>query len=117
MFGIILEHYKTLDSNEESYVFPILNETLSDPVKINNRIKNALKQFNKDLKSIGKKINHEGIITSYMARHSQAMVLKNSGVSVTSISEIMGHSSEKVTNVYLDKLDNSTLDKACEALL
>ena len=51
-----------------------------------------------------------------MARHSYATVLKRSGVPTSIICESLGHSSEKVTQIYLDNFENNQIDKAMELL-
>ena len=69
------------------------------------------------LKNIGKKLNVSTKITTYVARHSFATVLKRSGVNTSIISEAMGHSSEKVTQIYLDSFENDQIDEAMSNLL
>ena len=56
-------------------------------------------------------------LTTYVARHSFATVLKRSGVSTSIISESLGHSSEKTTQIYLDSFENSQIDAAMQNLL
>ena len=56
-------------------------------------------------------------LITYVARHSYATVLKRSGVSTSIISESLGHSSEKVTQIYLDSFENSQIDEAMKNLL
>ena len=53
----------------------------------------------------------------HVARHSFATVLKRSGVNTSIISEAMGHSSEKVTQIYLDSFENDQIDEAMSNLL
>lgn len=53
---------------------------------------------------------------TYTARHSYATVLKRAGVATSIICESLGHSSEKVTQIYLDGFENSQIDKAMENL-
>ena len=53
----------------------------------------------------------------HVARHSFATVLKRSGVSTSIISESLGHSSEKITQIYLDSFENSQIDAAMQNLL
>jgi integrase len=69
------------------------------------------------VKEIGKELGLPIDLTTYVARHSFATVLKRSGVSTSIISESLGHSSEKVTQIYLDSFENSQIDKAMENLL
>ncbi len=66
---------------------------------------------------IAKKANIEANHTTYVARHTYATVLKRSGVNTSIISESLGHSSEKVTQIYLDSFENSQIDEAMENLL
>ena len=51
-------------------------------------------------------------LTSYVARHSWATTAKEEGVAIAMISEGLGHSSEKVTNVYLASFNNNAMSKA-----
>jgi hypothetical protein len=43
--------------------------------------------------------------------------MKKAGVPTSVICEIMGHSSEKVTQIYLDSFDNEQVDEAMKNLL
>ena len=51
-------------------------------------------------------------ITTYVARHSFATALKKSDVPTAVISEMMGHKTEAITQIYLDSFDNSVKYKA-----
>ena len=57
------------------------------------------------------------LMSSHVARHSFATVLKRSGVNTSIISEAMGHSSERVTQIYLDSFENTQIDEAMSNLL
>jgi site-specific recombinase XerD len=72
---------------------------------------------NDRLKTVGKELNINIDLTTYVSRHSFATVLKRSGVSTSLICESLGHSSEKVTQYYLDSFENSQLDEAMKNLL
>jgi len=54
---------------------------------------------------------------THIRRHSFATVLKRSGVSTSIISESLGHSSEKITQIYLDSFENEQIDAAMANLL
>ena len=73
-------------------------------------------KVNKRLKTIGKELGIPITLTTYVARHSQATVMKRAGVSTAVIREIMGHSSERVTQIYLDSFDNEQVDNALKSL-
>ena len=82
-----------------------------------NRINSILKTTNKYLKKIGEHLKIETPLTTYVSRHSYATVLKRSGVSTSIISEPLGHSSEKITQIYLDSFENSQIEEAMNNLL
>ena len=69
------------------------------------------------MKRIGKELNLPIKLTTYVARHSFATVLKKAGVSTAIISESLGHTSEKTTQIYLDSFDNEQIAHAMENLL
>ena len=114
----ILKYYKKIYyDGEESYVFPILNETHKTAKSIDYRIDRMLKIVNSDLKEIAKKAKIDEKLTTYVARHSYATIMKRSGVSTSIISESMGHESEKTTQIYLDSFESKVLDEASKAIL
>ncbi|THG64494.1 hypothetical protein E5981_12935 [Bacteroides faecichinchillae] len=56
-------------------------------------------------------------MTTYIVRHSYVTVLKRAGVSTAIINESLSHSSEKITQVYLDSFDNEQINNAMKNLL
>ncbi|PKP21671.1 MAG: recombinase [Bacteroidetes bacterium HGW-Bacteroidetes-21] len=114
----ILKFYKSKNKdNGNPYIFPILNETHDTDSSKDNRIKKIITRTNKDLKAIAKLAEVNEHITTYVARHTYATVLKKSGISTSLISEMMGHDSEKTTQIYLDSFENSVLDEANKSIL
>ncbi len=99
------------------YLFPILSKFHKTEQQKANRIHKVISKVNKNLKDIGKELNLPIDLTTYTARHTYATVLKRSGVNTSIISESLGHSSEKVTQIYLDSFENSQLDEAMKNLL
>ena len=102
---------------DNPYLFPILNPFHKTEIQKVNRRHKVLSKVNECLKQIGKKLNLPIDITTYVARHSFATVLKRSGISTSLISESLGHSSEKITQIYLDSFENSQINEALENLL
>lgn len=91
----------------ETYIFPILNGI--DSIESQRfKIKLFTQYLNKAIKRIAKKLELEGNITSYTARHSFATVLKRSGTNIAYISEALGHSDLKTTESYLDSFEDET---------
>ena len=110
----IMNRYR---SPQRKYIFPILDNRERTPRQIRNRIYDVLANVNGHLNDIGKELGIELKISSYTARHSYATVLKRSGVSTSIISESLGHSSERITQIYLDSFDNEQVDEAMRNLL
>lgn len=117
----IIEYYKAKtgkNSTLNDFIFPILKaeKHLSLSQK-DNRIKKMNKMVNKDLKEIAELAKIDFNLTTYVARHTYATVLKRSGVSTSIISEALGHDSEKTTQIYLDSFDNAVIDEADKLLV
>ena len=114
----IIGKYRKPDATPNDYVFPILDRKVhKTAVQIRDKVRKANKATNKALHKIGEKLGIPIDLTTYVARHSYATVLKRSGVSTAIISESLGHSSEKVTQIYLDSFENSQIDEAMKNLL
>jgi integrase len=114
----ILNYYKQFSHGEgNEYVFPILNSLHNTPKSRDNRIDKVLKLVNADLKKIADKAGIDEKLTTYVARHSAATIMKRSGISQSIISESLGHTSEKTTRIYLDSFDDDTLYQATKSLL
>lgn len=114
--SIISEYSKA--KNGEDYLFPILdNDTHLTEQQQFNRIHKIISKVNDSLKKIVKMIGIETNLSSYVARHSFATILKRSGVNVAIISEALGHSDLKTTQIYLDSFENSRIDEAMKNLL
>ncbi|WP_297604246.1 site-specific integrase [uncultured Alistipes sp.] len=110
---VVLKEYK---KSNEPYLFPILSSKHKTEQQRLNRLHKVITKVNKVLKSIGEELQIPIKLTTYVARHSYATVLKRAGVATSIISESLGHSSEKVTQIYLDGFENSQIDKAMENL-
>lgn len=113
----ILERYKADEVHPNSYVFPILNAALhKTPSQIHNRCSKVIGKVNTDLKTIGAAVGIATSLTTYVARHSFATALKRSGVTTAVISEAMGHSDERTTQIYLSEFETDLVDAAFENL-
>lgn len=110
----LIKRYHRKDS---LYLFPILSDFPETEIQKSNRIHKVISKVNKRLKEIGEDLGLSITLTTYVARHSQATVMKKAGVSIAVIREIMGHSSERVTQIYLDSFDNEQIDNAMKNLL
>lgn len=104
----ILKKYSDL-KNPDAYVFSCIHGVDEEQEKSYHL---AYEKINRALKLIAKELGININLTSYVSRHSWANIAKNSDVSVSVISEGMGHSSERMTNIYLRSFSNPVLDDA-----
>ena len=110
----LIQKYSMTDN---PYLFPILSNFHKTEQQKVNRIHKIIAKVNKSLKEIGERLNIPIDLTTYVARHSFATVLKRSGVNTSLICEALGHSSERVTQIYLDSFGNDQMEDAMKNLL
>jgi len=94
---------------KEDYILNVIKS--DDPRRQVINVRDELFRVNKSLKEIGELCGIEATLTSYVARHSYATIAKYKGVPTAIISEALGHTSEGVTQVYLDSFDKEVMDK------
>ena len=76
-----------------------------------------LAKINKELKLLASELEIDADVTTYVARHSFASILKNTGVNIALISQALGHQDIKTTELYLSKFDDKQMDEAMSNLL
>ncbi len=72
---------------------------------ISKDVNQAIKTINKYMARIAQNLNLERKVTTNFARHSYATVLKRAGIPIEMISEQLGHTSVKTTEIYLDSFE------------
>lgn len=102
------------DTNGTPYLLPVIRDMNADARR---QYKNAAHLVNDKLKKLGEKLGLSVPLTSYVARHGWASIAKSRNIPLTTISEAMGHDSEKTTRIYLASLDTSAVDKANRQIL
>lgn len=107
----IVDKYKTSDN---PYMLPIIKQPGFDERR---QYKSAAHFVNNKLKKLGTILGLSVPLTSYVARHSWASIAKSKDVPISTISEAMGHDSERTTRIYLSTLDTSSIDKANSMIL
>ena len=114
----ILERYSKPDASPDDYIFPILDRHIhKSEQQICNRVHKVIGHVNANLKRIAEMAGLHVNLTTYVARHTFATVLKRSGVNIAIISESLGHSDLETTQIYLDSFENSQIDEAMKNLL
>lgn len=97
------------DTKKTPYMLPLIRNT--DTCERTQYL-SAAHLINHKLKKIGQLLNLPIPLTAYVARHAWASIAKSKNISLATISEAMGHNSEKTTQIYLASLDTSGVDKA-----
>lgn len=104
----IADKYKSQVYSSE-YLLPILSDSGGSN---NNVYRNAQMRISYNLKSIAKTLGLDENLTLYVARHSWATIARDSNVPISVISEALGHDSELTTQIYLQSIQTSEVDKA-----
>ena len=113
----IIVKYQRQGQTDEDYIFPILDRRVHRTEQQRyDRTHKVLTNTNRWLRKIGQRVGIEHL-TTYVARHTFATVLKRSGVNIAIISESLGHSDLSTTQIYLDSFENSQIDAAMQNLL
>ena len=113
----IIVKYQQQGQTDEDYIFPILDRRVHRTEQQRyDRTHKVLTNTNRWLRKIGQRVGIEHL-TTYVARHTFATVLKRSGVNIAIISESLGHSDLSTTQIYLDSFENSQIDAAMQNLL
>ncbi|GDX50672.1 tyrosine recombinase [Bacteroidota bacterium] len=113
----ILEIYKRYSNcKKDDFIFPILSEIHATSISITNRLHKVNHQINQDLQQIGETLKLDVKLTTYVARHTFATVLKKEGISVSIIGQALGHEDEKTTRIYLDSFGSDIMQQAFEKL-
>ncbi len=111
----IIERYSSF-TKDSDYVLPILHS--DNPRNIQVQYYNALRYQNIQLKKIEKLLDIPHLhLTTYVSRHAWASIARENGVSLSVISEGMGHTSEKTTRIYLASLSQVVMDEANHKVL
>ena len=107
----IVDKYDTVST---PYLLPVIKDMNADARR---QYKNAAHLVNDKLKKLGVRVGLDIPLTSYGARHGWASIARSRNIPLATISEAMGHDSEKTTRIYLASLDTSSVDKANSQIL
>ena len=97
------------DTQGSPYLLPIIRDMEVDGRK---QYKKTAHLVNQKLKNLGMRLGLSIPLTTYVARHAWASIAKSKNISLSVISEAMGHDTENTTRIYLASLDTSLVDKA-----
>ena len=86
---------------------------LDQDIQVLKRYEQHLHVVNNHLKKIGKMLELDVRLSTYVMRYSYANIARSIGISVEEISYLLGHksSSHVVTEIYLEQYDVQKLDE------
>lgn len=112
----ILNYYRSEDSDKDDYIFPVLNEKIKEPRKLQQAISSKNVVVNRNLDAIAKLAEIQSPISFHISRHSFSQFALEKGMDVYQISKALGHSNLKTTERYLKAFDEELLDKGMDQL-
>ena len=110
----IINKWGSTDRSENTYIFPYLNDAKT-ALKRRHLITDVILRTNKRMKKVGKDLEIPRL-TTYVARHSYATILKRNGASIAFISEGLGHSDIRTTENYLGSFESDEREKNAKLL-
>jgi len=113
--GRIIDIWGNKPATRDNYIFPVLLKDMTAEEEYRAIIQ-LIQTTNKNMKRICTALEMEPV-TTYVARHSFATVLKRSGASVEFISESLGHKSKQTTQNYLANFEDEEKKKWANVLL
>ena len=112
---LLLDELAACTDKDSPYLFPFLSgkKTGEEAYEEYNK---ALCRFNRSLRSLATTCGVGEPVTSYTIRHSFATTLREQDVPIDVISELLGHTSVKTTQIYLKSFSLerlSAVNRAC----
>ena len=111
----IIKKWGNKEKDAKTFIFPVLTGK-ETPERQRQLIQQLTHVINDNMKVIAEDLKITKPLTTYVARHSFATVLKRSGASMELISEMLGHSNLKTTKNYLASFESETLKETTKAL-
>lgn len=109
----IVDAYSHL-TKDTPYLLPVITKQDGTERK---QYEKAEHNVNRNLKKIGEMAGLHIPLTTYVARHSWASIMRDMGNDITVVGKGLGHSDIKTTQIYLSTIDNSTVMKANKRFL
>jgi integrase/recombinase XerD len=101
----IIKKWGKKSSKPSMYIFDIIKDENADARQVFRNINQAIKTINKYMARIAENLKLERKPTTNFPRHSYATVLKRAGIPIEMISEQLGHTSVKTTEIYLGSFE------------
>lgn len=111
----ILDWFKNNTVLTGDYLIPVITKDYSGE-QLYTHIRSRYVRYAKNLKKLGETLGFKRRLTSYVGRHTVAMILQNQNVPREQISQALGHNNLTTTNVYLDSFGTDIMDKVAQLL-
>ena len=98
---------------DSPYLFPIIKRGSTSARK---DYESALRTQNRRLKVLSKLAGIDKRVTTHVARHTFATITRGGGLPTGVISEMLGHTTEKMTHNYFASLDRSAFEQAYQII-
>ena len=109
----IMKRYHREDS---PFVFPFLHETRKGCPGKELSEESALRRINRSMREIGRKTGLSVPLTTYVLRHTWASLMLEDSQPVELISQCMGHTSIRTTQIYLSRISSHKVDTAVNGM-
>lgn len=109
----IVDAYSHL-TKDTPYLLPII--TKQDGME-RKQYEKAEHNVNRNLKKIGEMAGLHIPLTTYVARHSWASIMRDMGNDITVVGKGLGHSDIKTTQIYLSTIDTAVVTRANKRFL
>ncbi len=112
----IVKAYTAKSNKPTDHMFPFVPQGL-EKKQLHNQISSKTALVNKYLKKIAALAEIDKPLTTHIARHSFSDIARKQKASIYDISKLLGHSSIKVTEIYLASLDLDSQDETLQTVL
>ena len=109
----IMKRYYREDS---PFVFPFLHEVRKGCPGKELSEESALRRINRSMRKIGRKTGLSVPLTTYVLRHTWATLMLEDSQPVELISQCMGHTSIRTTQIYLSHISSHKVDTAVNGM-
>lgn len=110
----LLDWFKQNTPLTGDYLLPVVTKKYFGE-QLYDHIRTRYKRINNDLKKLGRILGIKNL-TTYVSRHTMAMMLQGQEVPREIISQVMGHTDLATTNTYLDSFETNVTDKVAQLL-
>ena len=110
--------YYTNGKKKDDLIFPIIDDVINTKAEgeVHEIYKNRRRNHNRRLGTIGRKLNLDTKLTTYVGRHTFATAGLHKGISKAQIGDMLGHTNYYTTEAYFADFENEVLDQAADKI-